>query len=588
MENLLSFLTGILRQKRMTVDEFCRRIGISRQKFYRFVREPRRFTDEQVLRIIETLSLDSADTVQLRAYIRPAEKKDPAADSADYSDMITGIITRHLSREFSVMTANIEYTEAGKPVTMESPATLARIMSAFEETADGSDHHDFVISIFNCVPEQSCGEQGSDSAAVLTIARIVRELEQLINTGPEPLVHIRHYLSRMQCRALEVRDPGDKKAMLYNLRLLDALLPLLSAAEDYSIDQSAVRRQSWPEHLNYCLIRHSCGSGTEYFVLSFSADGGCRACRLGTEEVSHIYRFLECDNQGKDEGASERKSTGNPNQLFYQLDAQSRFALIHPDLCFDDIPREMWMALFEEVESRSDRAVYETAFRNLMDPYDQYSFLSFRDLVEAALNMLEQRINAGEKNNKIVICHSDGLAHLARTGVILDLITDEIDLTGGSWSPSPVRFPAPLVRQLLEVVRASIVRRCSASSSDPLEYDWLNYYILNPKFPCPEISLVIYKDLGVVPIYNMGRHKNRVSGLFPNPAIAALMYDYVVNTMIRKRGERLLSDILSDEHSLALIDRLIATLDQEQADRPQGDEGTIASEDGLTQGEAAT
>ena len=39
MENLLSFLTVRLRLKGITVNEFCKKIGISRQKFYRFVKD---------------------------------------------------------------------------------------------------------------------------------------------------------------------------------------------------------------------------------------------------------------------------------------------------------------------------------------------------------------------------------------------------------------------------------------------------------------------------------------------------------------------------------------------------------------------
>jgi hypothetical protein len=48
MSDLLSFIAGSLKQKGMTVDEFCKKIGISRQKFYRFVKEPRRFSSDNI------------------------------------------------------------------------------------------------------------------------------------------------------------------------------------------------------------------------------------------------------------------------------------------------------------------------------------------------------------------------------------------------------------------------------------------------------------------------------------------------------------------------------------------------------------
>ena len=200
----------------------------------------------------------------------------------------------------------------------------------------------------------------------------------------------------------------------------------------------------------------------------------------------------------------------------------------------------------------------------LIDPYDQYAFLSFAELAEAAMNTLEQRTALNNSSGNIVICHPDGLRNFVRTGVITDLISDSEDYLGRTRFGTSLRFPAPMVRNLLLLIRSNIESRQASPVRDPKKYDGLNYYILHPQFPYPEISYVIYKDLSVAPIYNKGRHRNRISNEFLNTAIGTLLYNYVTDTMLRNRGNDLDSQILSDEHAIALIDKLLLEVEGEK------------------------
>ena len=52
-----------------------------------------------------------------------------------------------------------------------------------------------------------------------------------------------------------------------------------------------------------------------------------------------------------------------------------------------------------------------------------------------------------------VICHPSGLEEMVRTGMISALSAGSDDCTGSSWSPAPLRFPAPDIRELLEMIR---------------------------------------------------------------------------------------------------------------------------------------
>ena len=594
----MSFITGSLKQKGMTVNEFCEQIGISRQKFYRFVKEPRRFTDENLRAMQNVLSLNETGINTLNNLFYTKQTGPSDLDLSVYNPLITDLFQRRPSEELSVNMYNIEYIDASKSAAMHSPNTIARILAgpcsrdAGPEDGDaltGADsglHHEYVFTIYNCTPSDAERSEMSFFASrrsLHTIAVIIKSLEDILCPSDQPGIHVRHYLSESQREKMMVQNIEDRDAMQFNLRLLNCILPILSSVEDYRISKTALSRHYWTAYSNCCMIEHICtpaggispaspgaddaaskGGCEEYFVLLFSDSGECSVCRLGGQEVSHVFRFLCLDIRGRMKLHLDEYAPVNPNQHFYEMDQRARYIMIHPDPGFDGIPKEMWMALYDTVQGSSQKDYYEKMFRMLIDPYDQYAFLSFAELAEAAMNTLEQRTALNKSSGNIVICHPDGLRNFVRTGVITDLISDSEDYLGRTRFGTSLRFPAPMVRNLLLLIRSNIESRQASPVRDPKKYDGLNYYILHPQFPYPEISYVIYKDLSVAPIYNKGRHRNRISNEFLNTAIGTLLYNYVTDTMLRNRGNDLDSQILSDEHAIALIDKLLLEVEGEK------------------------
>lgn len=255
-------------------------------------------------------------------------------------------------------------------------------------------------------------------------------------------------------------------------------------------------------------------------------------------------------------------SVDDPNKFFYEMDKDAHITLIHPDLGFSDIPGSMWITLLKNLMQRDDVELFEKAIRSLIDPNGKYSFLRFEDLVQAAIRTLSQRMESDARMGKIMICHPDGLVNLVRTGMIMDLSVGPNDYTGKSWSSNPLRFSKPMIRELLEIIKSSVLRRQAGGLKDTGKSDRVNYYILHPQFPFPEITFLIYDGRGVCPLYLKGRHKHTITNVYENPALGTLLFSYVQNEMIGKRGTTLGSDILSDEHSILFLDNLIAMLDQ--------------------------
>lgn len=580
----------------MTVNEFCSNIGISRQKFYRFVKEPRRFSEENIERIQAVLRLTPTEVKKLRIYLHPESITSSPDQPKSYGKYINALFKRQFSSESLMNQYEIEYIEEAGTVSIHSPKTLADIISGFscikeivDETEKNSTTaesimHDFTITIYNCLsPETNVEVDHVPSKSIMIIAGIIKALEDFFAPSENAVIHIRQYLSESQRRLMMDHDSKNEKAMVYNFNLLSDILPLLSIFLDYTIDTMGASRHFWTEHNNLCLIDHKILSDnshpsdqnertgflstteTEYFALTFSDSGDCSACRLGSEEMSHIFRFLSTDTRNKNNQPSETFIPSNPNLAFYEYGRTLRHAQFHPNLCFDDIPSEMWFSLYSIVESIEDKIFLESVFRKLIDPNNQYTFLDFQALVYLAIHTLEQRAAMNSKNGKIVVCHSEGLKDLVRTGIITDLKPVDTGSSGWSRNCASLRFPTHMIKDLLLLIRNSIARRQSSSLTDPLQYDWVNYYILQPKFPYPEVSYIVYRDFGIFPLYYKSHHRHTSTNAFQNSAIGTVTYDYIINEMIGKRGQKLDSDILSDEHSIALIDKLISQLEEEHS-----------------------
>ena len=572
------FLTGNIKKSGLTVNEFCTMVGISRQKFYRFVKEPFRFTDKNIRKIREVLHMSEEDASHLDTLLGRETPLSSKTDPSDYGRLISDLLSRKPSDELSVNRFNIEYLDKSGSAVMLSPEILSCVLAGCgiqRENMDRilSQEHEFAITIYNCTvtAENFSSREYTCSKSILTIARTVKLLEDILSSSQGVRIRVRHYLSERSAGLFMNHDVTDNKAVCFNIRLFTDILPLLSSVPDYRIDTTGVTRRFWTDHSDLCLIEHRYADGdrmstnrTEYFAMVFSGTGECSVCRLGSEEAANIFRFLTIDTRDKISMPPGQGIPVNPNQSYFETDKKYKSAMIHPDLCFDNVPKDMWLALYETVRNHEDRAFFESIFRSLIDPYDQYAFLDFDALVHLAVGILDQRFKVCSSMGEIVICHPIGLQNLVRTGMITDLITEEIDYTGRKLVRAPLRFPAPMIADLLKIIRTSIIRRMSSIPEDPTQYDWINYYILKPQTPYPEVSYVVSKDYGVFPIYSRSRHKNRLTNAYRNPAVGTLFYEYAVNKIIGRHCEEIESEILSDEHSIAFLDKLIAEAEKQQ------------------------
>ena len=346
------YLTGNIKKSGLTVNEFCSQVGISRQKFYRFVKEPFRFTSQNIKKIKEVLQMDEAEASLLDVRLGHGTPPSSHAAPSDYEQLIFDLLSRKPSDDRSVNRFNIEYIDDSGSA-MFSPEIISCVLAGFgvqRENADRvlSQEHEFAITIYNCTirAENFSHREYKFSKSILTIARIVKLLENILSSSRGVRIRVRHYLSERSTELMSDHDIRDSEAMRFNIRLFSDILPLLSCVLDYRIDTAGVTRRFWTDHSNLCLIEHRYtdgdrmnGSRTEYFAMVFSGTGECSVCRLGSEEAANTFRFLSIDTRDKISMPSGHIIPATPNQSYFELDKKYKSALIHPDLCFDDIPK---------------------------------------------------------------------------------------------------------------------------------------------------------------------------------------------------------------------------------------------------------
>ena len=182
------YLTGNIKKSGLTVNEFCSQVGISRQKFYRFVKEPFRFTSQNIKKIKEVLQMDEAEASLLDVRLGHGTPPSSHAAPSDYEQLIFDLLSRKPSDDRSVNRFNIEYIDDSGSA-MFSPEIISCVLAGFgvqRENAEKvlSQEHEFAITIYNCtiMADSFSHREYKFSKSILTIARIVKLLENILSS----------------------------------------------------------------------------------------------------------------------------------------------------------------------------------------------------------------------------------------------------------------------------------------------------------------------------------------------------------------------------------------------------------------------
>ena len=124
MNDLLSFLNSHIRHNSMNVDEFCRQVGISRQKFYRYAKEPRKFTRQNIQSMIDVLSLEEEDRARLELFLDSGSQKKASLETSAIDEILSRLLKWQPACESEVSANCIELIHADTTVTIESPASI--------------------------------------------------------------------------------------------------------------------------------------------------------------------------------------------------------------------------------------------------------------------------------------------------------------------------------------------------------------------------------------------------------------------------------------------------------------------------------
>lgn len=588
---MLSFLTQNIKQQRMTVDTFCTDVSISRQKFYRFVKEPWRFTPQTLDAISKTLKLSEPAHRKLFSYAGHNSDSFSINDlpsapiESSFSDALNSKIEDLLSSEVYINRENIQEFEYYGSDSNISKLSALSIAQNIINSIDMSDimpsehslsiHHNFTITIYNCVMMDDCIEDSTSEGqslespvnSCILLADLFQALDTAVhkqniqnNCNDSSHIRISHFISEAPSDIAS----SSSKSLNRNLYLLKTLLPLLSTCGDYSYMTDKLRHPVWTDQNNFCVIKYSQlvlhdGQTAQeahndvnrlqkhsYFLIHFSPEGLAYVCPLGGDYADYLYHFFTLDTRGLIRGYNTYGNVVDINRQAYEMYANYDSILLHNDLCFDNISPEIWKNYFyDKLDSSPNFADFFCQVFTLNSHYstNDISSLFFQNIFP----YLNSRFEANQKTNGIVVTSEFGLRNFARRRIISDLLTSDSTIN------QEIAFSTEQMKDIFSHIIRSILD-CQAGKNGVQRFYIARSNIFNRGY-----SYVFFRNYGLWSYNVNSKYRNVSMPIFKNADVANAIYNYI-NSLILARSSDYSSIIMSDDEAISFLSSLIDNL----------------------------
>ncbi len=510
MENFLSFVTDQMKSINMPVDIFLSKSDINRSRFYRFAKEPSKFSANELEKISNALQLDAEQKQVLFSF---------QTDKPGTQDIIQSIIFLK-----PIVPAGLDF---GTFEFFDAQSQSASIVTAnqfadaiFREMPITDDKNEFYISIFNSTSE-------------IITSRLILLLSSVQNKilCPEKSVFkIIHYVNK---------DDYDQ-SMPERLRLFKTALPFLGFFTDYQIEPTDMTGNPWGM-TNYAVLKYKVLDQKDYKFMIFSFD---------TYGIGHIYSFtdtlLYLFMQKKE--LPTFQSLANPmlsTEIMLSASEKTSRILISYDFCFDCILPENWDGVFERLcnakQDEKDKSKMLNHARQILDPNGIYKIFSAEDVIKKGIDGLRKRYQTNELSGQQNIISADGLEQFAN---------------------SMQTLPSELFEQhftLEEVLNqlTSVYERLGKKSQSSQQA----YYVLKKGYQFPMYSFIIYR--GEFLFVTMSGNPNTLyqQSLYRDSKISTSIYDFITNELLSEKQRSMTdSPIMTDDEAGQFLEALIHSI----------------------------
>ena len=516
MEKMRDFISLHLKRKGMSIDDLLAKCSISRSMFYRFLKEPFRFSDNQLELISEALEISSNEKSKLYVFKSDYNYVDSMSDEIEAE--ILGIL---FSNPYELKTNKIdfEYYDFYKNRTYVLDVdSLVDMLSDHADQVEHSDANCFkcYLTIYNCTSAQKV------SSIYQLLSSLKNKFGQKFDT-----FRIIHYVNYQQ------------DDLLSKLRTLKIHLPLYAILPYYHLVNMDLTAHPWASHVDFFTLKysnHPNSAASDWRYMVGNIECSRRAYAYSTDNYS-LYRFFTCDLDEQNTDFEVNSGIGplKFNILYKNLSSTTRQILISPELCWSAIIPSTCYNLFERAKNGANCKI----IRNIADPDGAFALYSDDQLSEFGANSLKSRFEISEKNETINILTINGLETFTTQNITTDVLAFN------------ETFTKTEVLLQLEFIKSRLGDMASSGQQ--------SFYIINAKLNQPLFRFWIIKGvlLGMFspengkPLFAVTRLKDRV--------LADALYNYVTYEMIDKRGS-VNSLLMSDSEAGAFLDTLIAKI----------------------------
>ena len=513
MDDLLSFISKKLKQTDgLSMQSLVTQSGLTRSKFYRYMQEPHRFSEEELSTIAGILNLSQEDKKTLLQF----KWGEQTSSKNENDESIHRFIFNNRSVELDGNSKSFTLFDdlsPDKTITKLSAHELATRFSLWVKQYSIADKKPKLnIRIINCVSKEK-------------IKMIYSLLKELVGI---------EVCSRLQITTHHVIDSSSMELK----DKFDALLDVCSLvnSSNYHVHFENLNGSVW-RTMNCFII--TCSFDNKIKVFMFALQPSDHETIIYAQPDQMLMDFLDYDCNAL--FSFESKANPYPtmflnfNDVFPEHYLKTQKLVIEYELCYDNFSPELWSSvgtyITKDPEMLNGLRKYADP-QNCLGDFDNTQFFAF--LSDGCI----RRYLALEATSSINVLSSEGLRYFVDNNGIRDF--DVMNL----------KLPDELILRQLE----NIKERLGNHESEKKQ----SYYILDPLTRIKNVYLAVYRESIFYFFTEYDPQLIYLCSYIMQPEMSIPLYDYIVDELLAtSKRDSFESPIMSDARANSFIDSLI-------------------------------
>lgn len=526
MGDMLSYISNFLRLKNISITDLFLKANITKGKFYRFVKEPYRFSDLELERISNVLSLSASERENLFAYKQHDSnfESDPKASLLSFDDIIFNKAKIDINDDELIY--NLFYQNV---ISKETANTLTNKIISKNYLGENFTMKKITLYILNCINEEK----------LLPIFNLAYKLNELSKDKFD--LNIVHYIH------LSENNMKIKTNCFRNFCQMGFFI-------NYNVKWVNLSESNWGRHMNYCLLNMT--DDNEERFLHINVRNSDEVYCYWSED-KNLHRFLALGIEELYNTKSIKKmNISDYNIQIYKKTQEYSKILVHFSLCFDNILNKIWDSKIQDIQTNADKIVNKLSYGR-----DDNNYADKQLVLNYLVNTLRERFELNEVKETINLIHSSGLEKFIDDYTIYEAVSLEIKFNDEQIIEQLKCIQERLGQSKLNHQRYYIIKsdtdKCLKLPKLPSSIDH-NYY-----------SYVIFRSDSIY--VNSPCSENFISSeiYIEDSYLSKDFYDYIVEKLINdEERNRESSKIMTDKQANDFIAMLIAKVKNRSSINP--------------------